>query len=213
MKLNINKIQDDLEGDWWLHIHSTNFGFESGIFNLTDHDVEKGDILIHKKIKEGDRFPTIRYHKITDKGTTNLENSEVKELLTVKLVDYIRKSKKLPYGCNVVKFFKNGAAQVNYKPSDYDNFSLKIMPKEHGVNNTEEFLKDLVVSENPIKTEVSKTPQTQGKQWEIPSSSDPDKKYIVKYTEGGSWSCSCPQFTFRRSECKHIQECKKKVII
>ncbi|MFX1234143.1 MAG: hypothetical protein ACFFBY_06230 [Promethearchaeota archaeon] len=211
MKININGIQDDLEGDWWLHLHSSNFGFQRSISNLPNHEVKEGDILIHKQIKEGERFPTIRYHKITDKGTNIIDNKEVKELLIINLVDYIRKNKRLPYACTVAKFFKNGAAQVNYKPTEYDNFALKIIPEEHGVNKLEEFLKDLLSSENPIKPEKSKIADVLEKQWKIRSSSDPNKKYIVKYTEEGSWSCSCPQFTFRRLECKHIKECKKKL--
>lgn len=211
MKININKIKDDLEGTWWLHIHSSNFGFQGKISDLNNHEVSIEDILIHKQIKEGDKFPTIRYHKITEKGVSNINNDDVKEILAVRLVDFVRKNKKLPYACKVAKFFNNGNAQINYKPTDFDNFALKVIPKQHRVENTELFFKDLTTSENPIKTEPKTTSKTQGKQWEIPSSSDLDKIYLVKYNEGGFWTCTCPQFTFRKTECKHIKECKKKL--
>jgi hypothetical protein len=211
MKININTIEDDLEGKWWLHIHSSNFGFQGRISDLNSHEISVDDILIHKQIKEGDRFPTIRYHKVLDKGTSRVENDAVKELLASKLVDYVRKHKKLPYSCKVAKFFSNGSAQINYKPTDYDSFALKIVPKVHGVNNTEVFFKNLTSSENPIKVEPKAPSKAPGKQWEIPSSTDPNKKYTVTYTEDGNWTCTCPQFAFRRAECKHIKECKKKL--
>jgi hypothetical protein len=45
-------------------------------------------------------------------------------------------------------------------------------------------------------------------QWENPSHSDPSKTYKVTLYEDGSYACSCPQWVYRRKECKHIQECK-----
>ncbi len=57
------------------------------------HEVEESDILIHKEIKEGDRFPTIRYHLIDGDGTKIVKNDEVKEVLADKLVEYVRENK------------------------------------------------------------------------------------------------------------------------
>ena len=74
--------------------------------------------------------------------------------------------------------------------------SIKILPKRR--------IKD------KLKGKV-KISDIQEKQWEIPSSSDPSKIYQVNLNSNNSWTCTCPHFTFRKTECRHIKECKKKV--
>jgi len=48
--------------------------------------------------------------------------------------------------------------------------------------------------------------------WSVPSSSDPNKTYTVSLTADGEWECSCPQWIYRRQECKHIQRVKNSPI-
>ena len=48
--------------------------------------------------------------------------------------------------------------------------------------------------------------------WSVPSSSEPNKTYTVSLTEDGDWECSCPQWIYRRRECKHIQQVKNSPI-
>lgn len=45
------------------------------------------------------------------------------------------------------------------------------------------------------------------KRWEIESWAGKDP-YVVSISVDGQWGCSCPQWKFRRKECKHIQEVK-----
>jgi hypothetical protein len=47
------------------------------------------------------------------------------------------------------------------------------------------------------------------KQWQVQSHSDPSTYYTVSLAQDGHWECSCPQWIFRRKECKHIQEAKR----
>ena len=61
-----------------------------------------------------------------------------------------------------------------------------------------------------LKEKLTK-PSIQEKQWEIASSSDPSKIYQVKLNSDNTWTCTCPHYTFRKTECRHINECKKKV--
>lgn len=48
--------------------------------------------------------------------------------------------------------------------------------------------------------------------WDVLSSSDPDKTYVVSRSEDGeTWGCSCPQWKFRRKHlpggvCGHIED-------
>ncbi len=212
-KININQIKDDLKGTWWNHINSSNFGFLNNISDLNNHEVSKDDILVHKELKEGERFASVRYHLVREKGTTLVENEEVKDILSTKLIEFVKKNKKLPHACKFVKVFKNGNAQVNYHPTDFDNFALKIVPKEHGIENTESFLSRLESAENPIKpSDTPKAPsESKMKQWKVKSSKDPEKEYTVILHENGTWTCTCPNYTFRKTECRHIKESKTKI--
>jgi len=211
MKIDLNKLDDELKGNWFHHIHSSNFGFLMKIDNITNYEVEKDDIIIHRETKEDNNFPTIRYNVIEDKGSHVASKDDVKEILGKKLVEYVKKNKKLPFACKFNKLFKNGAAQVDYNPSQYDKFPIKIVPKEHGISDLEQFFKDLKSEQvNPVNPqEGSKVSGV--KQWEIPSSSDKSKIYTVTQKADGSFTCTCPQFVFRKTVCKHISECKSKV--
>jgi len=209
MKINIFEVKDDLEGNWWHHIHSSNFGFLGKIPNLKDHEVKVDDILIHKEIKEGENFPTIRYHLIIEDGTMLVKNDEVKEVLARKLVNYVQKNGKFPFACSLAKIFQNGNAQVNYKPTQFESFALKIVPNLHGIEDTDQFFNNLgTIRSNPIQD--SKLESRPAKQWVIESSSDPTWKYTVSRDGDGSWSCTCPHWSFRKTECKHIKQCKSK---
>lgn len=203
MKINVKKIEDDLEGNWWNHISIADFSFQETITNRSEYEVKLDDILIHKQILDGDNFPTIVYHKIVKEGTNIITNAQVKNLLEDRLVKYIKKNKTFPNFCSVAKFFKNGAAQVNYKPTRYDSFALKIIPEVHNITDVKEFL-------SKVKTTKSKTP-SKAKEWDIASKSNPRNKYTVIYSPGRGWTCTCPQYTFRKATCKHIQECKNKI--
>ncbi|TFF93542.1 MAG: hypothetical protein EU544_05730 [Promethearchaeota archaeon] len=208
--MDLTEVKDDLEGTWWHYIRSDDFGFQGKVKNLKDFEAEPGDILIHKQIKKGDKFPTIRYHLVQDKGTEVIENPQVKELLAKKLVEYVKKHKHLPYACEVAKFFKNKNAQVNYSPTEYDNFALKVIPKVHEIANTEEFFSDLESDSNPLGEDAEETPEGGEEEvWYIESSSDKSKKYKVTKNSNGSYSCTCPHHVFRKAECKHIKEVKR----
>jgi len=210
MKININSIEDDIGGKWWNYISASNFGFCEKISNLDDYLVENDDILIHKQIISGDRFPTIRYHKVTEDGASvEIKNAKVKEVLQKRLIAYVKENKKFPYACELVKLFKNGNVQVNFTPMQYYKFVLKIIPAEHNIDDLESFFKGLETDPNPIQSSSSKK-QTSAKQWIIESSSDKTKKYTVSLRGSGSWTCTCPQYVYRKSECKHIKQCKGK---
>ncbi len=218
MKISLKDIKDDLGGNWWNHIYSSNFGFLTKVADLQDHEAKDGDILIHKEVKSGDRFPSVIYHLISGGKTEQVPNKTVKEALIKKLLEFVRKNKKFPHSCSLAKTFKNGNVQINYKPTQHDSFALKIVPKTHGQDNLEEFFKDLEEATNPMKgVQGSGSGSGSGsggragsEQWEITSSSDSSKKYMVSLGPSGNWSCTCPQFKFRKAECKHIKECKKK---
>ena len=42
----------------------------------------------------------------------------------------------------------------------------------------------------------------------MPSESRPGVEYTVTLSDDGTWSCTCPHYTYRRAECKHILKVK-----
>jgi len=207
--MNLTQIKDDLKGNWWHYIRADDFGFLQTIPDLTNLQVNEGDILIHKQIKQDEQFPTIRYHLIKDKLPEIVKNEEIKEILGKKLVEYVKTNQKLPFACKVIKFFKNGNAQVNFSPTQYDNFALKIIPKKHGVENLENFFEGLKSDPNPIHPiKPEKTAASSKNQWIIRSLTDETKTYIVTRNKDGTFSCTCPHHVFRKAECKHIKHVK-----
>ncbi len=126
MKLDLGTITDDIDGTWWLHHRAKDFGFFDKIQDQSAHDVDVDDILIHKKIMPGERFPTIRYHVVTASGTRVATNTEAKDVMARSLVAFVNTHAKLPFACTYVKEFKNGAVQVDYAPTTWDKFAIKI---------------------------------------------------------------------------------------
>jgi hypothetical protein len=208
MDINIFEIQDSLDGYWWHHISAENFGFMTKIPDLKNHQVNEGDILIHKEMQDEERFPTMRYHTVKNKVFKTVENKIAKEILANNFVKFIKSNKKIPYACNVSKFYKNGSAKVDYKPSHHDSFALRILPKIHQIPDIQDFFSDLEsIMVNPIHGEESDNSSSLPKKtWNIASSSNPSKSYTV-ILSNGRYTCTCPQFKYRRQQCKHIDEC------
>ncbi|RME69357.1 MAG: hypothetical protein D6784_18590, partial [Chloroflexi bacterium] len=43
------------------------------------------------------------------------------------------------------------------------------------------------------------------KKWDVPSASRPGQSYRVSMNKNGGWGCTCPQWKYRRQECRHIR--------
>ncbi len=167
MKINLDdldNVSDGLFGRWWVHIDSENFVFNKGI---PENEVKDDDILIHKEIKEGERFPTLRYHTILDDEILEIDGKIAREMLSTKLKDYILKHKKIPFSSEYNKIQRNGLVIFKYSPTSFDNYNLKIQVTEFDLekDEAEEFftnienmegtpvdgeLKIKIMKENPI---------------------------------------------------------------
>ena len=209
---SLESLYDDLGKGWWNYIRLNDFGFLDHITHLKDIPASDGDILIHKAMKKGDRFPSTRYHIIKGIGSRVVSKREVNTKLVNSFIKYVDKNRKLPFACKVEKFYKNGNAKVKYLPHQYNSYPLKIIKGKH-VEDTKEFLENLQTSTNPLKekkgNEKEKNPSKN--EWKVPSSSDKSKKYIVKRNINGSFSCTCPHHVYRNAECKHIKKVKEMI--
>lgn len=47
------------------------------------------------------------------------------------------------------------------------------------------------------------------KKWDVPSTTNRSKAYIVAMNDQGGYGCSCPAWKFRRLQCKHIQRIQR----
>jgi len=47
--------------------------------------------------------------------------------------------------------------------------------------------------------------------WRVPSQSEPGVEYMVTLSDEGSWSCTCPHYTYRHTVCKHILKVREEL--
>ncbi|MHA1498564.1 MAG: leucine-rich repeat domain-containing protein [Promethearchaeota archaeon] len=94
---------------------------------------------------------------------------------------------------------------------DLSDWTLTPLPEdfEKRVNNIKNLEK--WIAKEKLDHQTKKLDTKEKNQWIITSSSDPNKTYQVNLNSDNSWSCTCPHFKFRKTECRHIKECKKKV--
>ncbi len=169
MKLDIDNVNDGLFGRWWNYIDCENFVFQK---NVPENEVKDDDILIHKEIKEGETFPTLRYHTILDNDVLEIDGKIAREMLSIKLKEFILKYKKIPYSVNFNKILKNGLIIFKYSPTKLDNFQLKIPVTDFDFDQdeAEEFFKNIenvdgtpldgelkinIMKENPIIEKIA----------------------------------------------------------
>ncbi len=149
MQIDLSTIQDDIGGDWWLHHRAKDFGFLDKIKDQTDFLVDVDDVLIHKKILEGERFPAIRYHVVTPGGTVPATNQQVKDVMAKSLVAFVKANGMLPFACTFAKVFKNGGVQVDYAPTSWEKFAIKVEPATFGIVDAQAFFQHDSASSNP----------------------------------------------------------------
>ncbi len=209
IQLDLNTIRDELRGPWWHHLSTEKFIFIQKIPVIENYHVNKDDILIHKEIRPGDRFPSVRYHIVRERGTKQIENADVKRLLIEKLVKWVEQHESLPPDAKNVKEYKNGNFQINYAPTSNVKFSLSVNPNLYGVDRTF-FQRDSRTVSAPPEMEEPRFGAPSINQWMIESESDPNKTYTVTKHSEFKWSCTCPHHIFRRAECKHIREAMRR---
>ncbi|MBD3195903.1 MAG: hypothetical protein GF317_12650, partial [Candidatus Lokiarchaeota archaeon] len=210
--INLAQINDDLRGNWWTHINISNFKYYENTSLTEKYTISEGDILIHKEIKPGDRFPSVRYHLFMNKRTNLVENNKVKEHIIKKLIEFTEENDFMPLGFKIIHKYKNGNYKINYKPSQNVKFSLNINPHNYNIFDPDTFFKESnALSKLPdIDQERELREKSNDLIWRIESHSDPNKKYTIKLQPNGRWTCTCPHHIFRKAICKHIKEVQRK---
>ncbi len=160
-------IDDDLGGRWFHFLRASDFGWMNRIPDQHNLEVEEDDIIVHKEIQEGSRYPTLRYHLVFEDEAFLVDGADVRDTLAEKLSQFLKEHNKLPFGCEFKKVFKNGNIKINYSPTQYENFTLKLKPEHYPLehinpedsdegptyNELVEYFKNLdEVEENPLET-------------------------------------------------------------
>ncbi|MHA1112051.1 MAG: hypothetical protein ACTSRE_13165 [Promethearchaeota archaeon] len=151
MKVNLYEVKDEhgYESNWWKHIRSEDFGFFEKLWSLGSYIVEEDDILyLNQRAPEG--YFEKYWFIATDMGVERTDKSEVNEVLTKSLVEFVRTQGKMPFGCFVSKEFKNKNIQVNFEPNKFDKIIMKLSPGEFDIEDVQDFFRDLeTVDINP----------------------------------------------------------------
>ena len=53
----------------------------------------------------------------------------------IQSIQFLKEHNKLPFACKFAKVFKNGKVQIDYNPTGYDNFALKLEPSQLPLNH------------------------------------------------------------------------------
>lgn len=151
MKVNLYEVKDEYgyESNWWKHIRSADFGYFEKLRNLRSYIVEDDDILIlNQRAPEG--YFEKYWFIATEMGVERTAKSEVTEVLTKYLVEFVRAHGKMPFGCYIFKEFKNENIQVNFEPNKFDKIAMKLTPGDFDIEDVQDFFRDLeTVGENP----------------------------------------------------------------
>ncbi|WP_457559208.1 hypothetical protein [Candidatus Harpocratesius sp.] len=144
VKLNLFEAGDGLNSSWWIRIRSNDFAFQYSISDQEQADAEEDDILIHKEILDGDRYPTKRYHLVLDGELAQIDGKVAREILSEKVANYIKNHSKLPFQCEFTKVVKTGPKiNLYYNPNESDGFKLTLLPEWIFENHEEKSIKEL----------------------------------------------------------------------
>ncbi|MHA2001663.1 MAG: hypothetical protein ACTSVU_06210 [Promethearchaeota archaeon] len=172
MKIDITKIEDEMEGNWWEYLRLSNdFGYQTKIPHHHSAEIENDDILIHKakdtNEDTGFSFIAHNYFQILDGEAYEIKAADVRELIAGKIIAFIKKNKKLPHDIHFKKGFKNGKVMLTFRMTDYDSMNVKFDMKELEISHEgknieieemEEYFKNLPVEEkNPLAEKNSET--------------------------------------------------------
>ncbi|TFG18468.1 MAG: hypothetical protein EU530_09295 [Promethearchaeota archaeon] len=154
MKVNLFEVKEEhgYESNWWKHIRCLDFGFIENVRNMGSYIVEENDILwLNQRAPEG--FFEKYWFIATDMGVERTNKSEISEVLTKSLVEFVRAHGKMPFGCSIFKEFKNKSIQINFEPNKFDKVVMKLSPGEFDIEDVQNFFRGLIsVEQNPAES-------------------------------------------------------------
>ena len=169
MPFNLTQISDGLSGPWWEYI-SNKFEYRKVYKSeLERFGAYDGDILIHKEIQSGQKFPTRRYHFISAEGESlsatdllELPSAEIRKQMGVNLLHFIATYQRLPEQMQYDSMTSKGIAVFKFAPSKWDSFEIRVDANQikfpvHYQENLGRILDDFIEYEESLEPIVKKT--------------------------------------------------------
>ncbi len=112
----------------------------------------------------GQQIVTTTYGFAAENGTKEMDKREVSQILATQMLEYMRTKNMYPPNTKIKKSYANGNVDLDFSPSDYDSFVIRLTP-ELVEGDVEDFLyslddfKDTVsdASEERWKIEAAKS--------------------------------------------------------
>lgn len=105
-------------------------------------------------LEDGRQVIVTTYGIARAKRAQELGKREASEILAKQMVEFMKTNKMYPPNTAIKKVFQNGNVDLNFEPSEYDKFSIRIIPKMVG-GNVEDFLDDLANFKEPEASQES----------------------------------------------------------
>jgi hypothetical protein len=93
-------------------------------------------------LDDGRTIIATTYGVARESGIKEMGKKEVSQILTSQMLTYMQKNKMYPPKTKLKKVFTNGNVDLDYSPTDYDSFTLRLTPAQVG-GNVEDFLYSL----------------------------------------------------------------------
>ncbi|TXT54374.1 MAG: hypothetical protein BAJATHORv1_70074 [Candidatus Thorarchaeota archaeon] len=130
----------DYEADWAYWINPVTFRMPR-----VKKAVPEGVVVLTKErevVDTGQSYIATEYGFAEENGVKQITKPEATDILTEQMLDYMRERDAYPVNTEIVREYANGNVEIEYKPSDYDRFIIKLTPELIG-GDVLQFLEDL----------------------------------------------------------------------
>ncbi len=119
--------------------------------------VRVGSVVFTKKretLDDGRQIINTTYGVAGKSEVNEMGKKDVSLVLASQILDFMRTSKMYPPNTEIKKSYANGTVDLDYSPTDYDSFTIRLTPEIVG-GDVEDFLYEL----EPFKEEEKEDPE------------------------------------------------------
>ncbi|MFW9788867.1 MAG: PARP-type zinc finger-containing protein [Candidatus Thorarchaeota archaeon] len=93
-------------------------------------------------LDDGRQIIVTTYGVAGESGITEMGKKDASNVLATQILDFMRANKMYPPKTEIKKTFANGTVDLDYSPTEYDSFTIRLTPEMVG-GDVEDFLYDL----------------------------------------------------------------------
>ncbi len=160
--------------DWTEYATDWGYWINSDTFRTPriKKSVRIGAVIFTKKretLDTGQQIITTTYGVAYEDGIKIMDKRDVSKVLATQMVEYMRAKKMYPPNTAITRTYTNGNADLEFSPSEYDSFVIRITP-ELIRGDVEDFLHDL-------------------DDFKEPSSDESEERWKIEAAKSGRSSC------------------------